>query len=623
MNVFKSLSAKLFLLAVVYTSVAILPCVYVGKSCGRRIEKCSEQMNVVQRLNNLTIISNGIYAKEAGKPLDIKKIQDATEALNKYYETLATKNIKAKSLFSKNALSVLRNNSARDNAIAEMANFITEKTSLFSDSRLGIRLLMDVSGVVIPSIESEIIVLRHSLNRKGNVANVVASSNLGRILAQTRAIIVRLSRSSTSTEYKIQPEVFEKLNKLNSHVVKIERLISQKQQLGADKLQIEQTLDLFVESLNELWDSVNANLTVMLENKSAELVHEATIFWLAFGTILLVLTISGILISRVIVRGVDTVSTIVKVASAGEILKAKSSIETSDMSATYAELNEGVEMLVGHMAELIESARDIANASSRINIMLNGMNATKVPMIASIKNFFVEADKQIKSDYDFVLREVALLAKCSEQITTVEKHLKSAKKLGGILEQNNHQVFGISTDVINRLTSVVAMLDKISGISITMKDAAERVNLLGLNLAVVAKKLGKDSNGTGTLSDQIRLVSKQIVVAVVDVEAMCAEITELVSDAMGQNSKIIEISDSSASSATEIDTSSAKSLKVASDIGSELNSVASALRSNISTGLSFDEPERDLDDLRDTIKNMATIVKKASETVEALRSKLR
>ncbi len=621
MNVFKSLGAKLFFLAITSIAVAILPCVYVAKSCSRKIEKCNEQMKVVELLGSVSVLADGMYLKVANKPIDKQKIQEATTVLHNFYETLPTKNVKAKPLFAKSALSLQRKNMARDNSVAEIANFITEKSFLLSDHRLGIRLLLDVSGITIPSIESETIAFRYFLGEKEKNSNVVLRVN--RILAQTRAVVVRLSGSSTSTEYKIQPEVFEKLNKLNSQVVKIERIVAQYNSSGSENLQLVEAIDLFASATNELWVAVNKNLAEMLENKLSELVRQTSVFWVGFALIILVLATIGLLIGKSIIKGVESITSIVKVASTGEVLKAKSVIETTQMSPTYFELNESVKQLVLYTSEIIEASRNIANASSRINLMLNGMNTTKVPMLASIKNSFVEVDKQIKSDYDFVLREVALLTKCAEQITNVEKQLKNAKKLGAVLKENNQQISDNSAEIIAHLTNVISTIDKISNISATMKDSAERVNLLGLNLAVIAKKMGKDSAGTDTISNQIRLVSQQLAVAVVDIVAMCSESSELLSEAMNKNSKIIEISDLSGSSATEIDSSSVESLKVASDIGSELNSVASALRSNISTGLSFDEPERDLDDIRDTIKNMSTIVKKASDSVEALRSKLR
>ena len=153
-------------------------------------------------------------------------------------------------------------------------------------------------------------------------------------------------------------------------------------------------------------------------------------------------------------------------------------------------------------------------------------------------------------------------------------------------------------------------------------DAADKLNLLGLNLSVIASKLGDNSDGVETLAAQIRVVSRQIAVSVMDMGYAETAISRIISETQSDIMQIIKSGDSCAGHSREADALSGTSWVSVSGVGTVVASVFSSLRGKISPAYDFDMSVQDLDDIKDSISDMSQIVKKASENVDALRSKI-
>jgi methyl-accepting chemotaxis protein len=254
---------------------------------------------------------------------------------------------------------------------------------------------------------------------------------------------------------------------------------------------------------------------------------------------------------------------------------------------------------------------------------ISSINATKTPLLISIKDAFSEANKQIHSDYELIQQEAIKLGECASMITEIERNLKSARKIGAVIRENVVSVFSFSGAIFNRLSECKSMLDKISSTTDTLRDSAEKINLLGLNLSIIAQKMGGNSAGADTLASQIRLVSRQIAVATVDIDTVATTLSKFISESQSDNAKIGEISEASKNATGQIDSLSGNSWSDVSNVGSQMLAVATSLRSNVSSSFDSDSTMQDIDDIKDSIKDMASIVKKAGENVEVLRSRIK
>jgi hypothetical protein len=273
-----------------------------------------------------------------------------------------------------------------------MASTITDRASLFSDSRAGIRILMEVSGSTMPSIMSD--VMAFSKVAKKNITDSKTLSNsaislFSRFSNQTRSMVFRLGNTSNSTDFKVAPEIFEKTNRLNSSLTRIDRIIVQFQQGTATKEQLFESVDSFESILFDIWSSANKNLLSMWSVKSEVIKEEMFYFWGILSGIIILVVISCFLISRSIVVGIFRISKILKLASNGNIGGAREAYEeTVSKNTEYNELNENVLALINYMSDLIDISKNIANVSNKVNLMLSSINATKTPLLISIKDAF-------------------------------------------------------------------------------------------------------------------------------------------------------------------------------------------------------------------------------------------
>lgn len=628
MNVLKTLKAKLFYVMIISATIAVLPCWKVQSDFSSRIKKSAMQQKAVELLNAVAVFSNNIYAKE-NKLVSYDKVSmsEAIEFLADYYEIYATNNLKIKTLFSKNALNAFQQKKIRESVIAEMASTITDRASLFSDSKTGIRILMEISGSTMPSIMSDVMAFSKVAKKNITDSKTLSSSAISlfsRFSNQTRSMVFRLGNTSNSADFKIAPEIFEKTNRLNSSLTRIDRVIVQYQQGTATKEQLFESVDSFESILFDIWSSANKNLLSMLSVKYEIIQEEMLYFWGTLWGIIILVVISCFLISRSVVVGIFRISKILKLASNGNISGAREAYEeTVSKNTEYNELNENVLALVNYMSDLIDISKNIANVSNRVNLMLSSINATKTPLLISIKDAFSEANKQIHSDYELIQQEAIKLGECASMITEIERNLKSAKKIGAAIKENVVSVFSFSGAIFNRLSECKSMLDKISSTTDTLRDAAEKINLLGLNLSIIAQKMGGNSAGADTLASQIRLVSRQIAVATVDIDTVGTTVSRLISESQSDNAKIGEFSEASKNATGQIDSLSGNSWSDISNVGSQMLAVATSLRSNVSSSFDSDSTIQDIDDIKDSIKDMASIVKKAGENVEALRSRIK
>ncbi len=623
MKIFRSLRAKLVYVVCVSLAVAILPFYYTNSIFMTRIEKCKSQKKAVELLGRVAEFTNEAYSKEYNlRDFDKAKLQVASDALSGYYEKFAEGNSKVNALFSKNALSNFQQKKIRSNTVADMSMLITERASLFSDSRTEIRILMEATGASIPSIMADLIAYRAVLN--SSEKNEPVSNNLfSRLAIQTRSMIFKLGKTSSESDFRIAPEIYEKTNRLNLQLWKIERMLSsQSQEIRAS--QIAEAVDMYELILFDIWGAVNRNLGDMLDAKLTLRENEFIFFLSAmFGALLLAIVLTS-LISRNILRGLRNVSEMLKLASSSGPSVAKEFFENSFSKKTeVGELNENAYSAINYMSELIEVSKNIANTSNKINLMLRGMNATKTRLLVSIKDSFAEINKQIHSDYEFVLQEASILSESSALALEIERNLKSAKKICSNLDENIASISVSSNSISKNLSECGIVFEKISSTINAFSDAAEKINLLGLNLSIIAQKLGANSEGADTISSQIRAVSRQMAVSIVDIEALGASLSNLISGTQIHNSKIGEVAGLSKSSSKDIDSLADKSWREISDVGGNLTSVTTSLRSGVASSFDCNASVQNLDDIKDSIKDIASIVQKASENIEHFRVKIR
>jgi len=611
-------------IAVFALAVAALPCYSVYTADSRRLEKVSLQMTAVRLLDCVAKFSNGAYAKDNLLPRVSKaEMQAAAAELSAYYESISAVNSRVRNLFSKGALAAFQKKKMRAGAVSDMAGVITERASLFSDSRTGIRILMETSGMFIPSIMTDLFLLRQGLSGKdAKVSSAVAIFQ--RVSVQTRSMLYRLGQSPTGDSYKINSEIFERTNRINSQLVRVEKTLAQLGQSADGRAAVAESVDMLENQIFELWISSNKNLGEMLSVKLAEQREKILWFWGEFAAVAVLALLAVLLLARSVLSGVSKLASAINSAAMGDINSAREACETSAAKfAEYGDVGECFSALLNYVADLMEKSKNIANVSNRINLMLSGMSATKTALLVSVKDAFGEADKQIKADYDFVMQESAKLGDCLGQIMRIERDLKTSRKCSTSLRENVASVAALSASVAANFSQCGGMLERLASLSSSLNDAAKRINLLGLDLSVIARRLGAESEGADTLATQIRQVSRSVGVLVASVESLKDEMDAAVSSGSQDNSKIGELAALSKNASSEADELSSRSFGAVSLVSGQISTIASSLKSNISSGFAYDSSVQDLDDIKDSIRDISAIVRKSADTVDTLRAQIR
>ncbi len=624
MSFFRTLRIKLFYIFVFAAAISILPCYMVVDGHLSRLKASKKQREAVRLLSCLADFSNGMYSRD-NSIADVSKtsLQSAISDLCSHYEMQAQSSVRVRSLFSKQAFANMQK-SMRPGAISDMAGVIVEK-NLFSDYHSGMGLLMEVSGSYIPSIMSDLFLFRSSMARADDQPKVSAAVPIfTRISIQIRSMIYKFGLSASDNSYKISSQIYEKTNRLSAQLIRAEKLAAQSGQSNDARSGLIDAVDSIERQIFDIWTSSNKDLLTLLEKKISAEDADLRMFILVFCAVFACALALCLFIAHSVLAGMSKISETLNLASMGNMKGAREACDRNSSSfAEFGDMGECVLTIVTYMGELVDNTRKIAETSNRINLMLNSMNATKMSLLVSIKDAFAEANKQIQADYEFVSSEAKKLGDCSGKIIDIERSLKNTRKYGGLLRENITSVAGISADLSKGLSECRNILDKLSSFASSLNDSAKRINLLGLDLSVIARRLGESSEGADTLASQIRMVSRQVGVLVVDVDSLRTQMANIVSQGLAGSAKIGEVAESSKLTSEEIDSLSNESYSGISSLSVQISSIASSLKSNISSGFSYEASVQDIDDIKESIKDISSIVKKSSDSVDALRIKIR
>lgn len=141
------------------------------------------------------------------------------------------------------------------------------------------------------------------------------------------------------------------------------------------------------------------------------------------------------------------------------------------------------------------------------------------------------------------------------------------------LSASASQIYTNEQDLNGNINAIIKLTDEIKGISGFIKEIADQTNLLGLNAAIEAARVGEAGKGFGIVADEIRKLSEQSKTAVPKILKITIAINDKVM--LTSEKSIISLhSSEEQEAATEEITSSIEEI---SSIAEELNSIAKKL----------------------------------------------
>ena len=206
---------------------------------------------------------------------------------------------------------------------------------------------------------------------------------------------------------------------------------------------------------------------------------------------------------------------------------------------------------IGHVAE---SINHLASSVERViqHLQRSGvqLTTTTTEIAASARQqeaTIVEqetATKQIAVTAKEISATAAEFANYIEEVTRSSEETSQLASTGrnglGRLKDIMKQLVNATTEIADRLSSLNEKTGVITGVITTITKVADRTNLLSLNAAIEAHKLGEKGGSFGVIAAEIRRLADQTAYATLDIEKVVHEMIAAVSSSVDGVAKFSE-----------------------------------------------------------------------------------
>ncbi len=164
------------------------------------------------------------------------------------------------------------------------------------------------------------------------------------------------------------------------------------------------------------------------------------------------------------------------------------------------DFNAAIDKLQGTLAAILESTREVANASSEISASTSSLSQRTEEQAASLEE----------------------TSASMEQIAaTVRKNAESAQHANGLM-RGTRDVAGRGGEVVSQAVSAMSRIEdssrKISDIISVIDEIARQTNLLALNAAVEAARAGEAGRGFAVVASEVRNLAQRSSQAAKDIK---------------------------------------------------------------------------------------------------------
>ncbi len=264
---------------------------------------------------------------------------------------------------------------------------------------------------------------------------------------------------------------------------------------------------------------------------------------LTIGTLILAIIIA-LLISRGISRPLRSVVGIAGEIAAGNLQKARGSLEiarkqfrgadgaTTRASNEILQLLQAVNTMTSSLDSLLTQVRksgvQVSASSAEIAASARQLEATVAEQAASINQVSATSAEISATTRDFASRMMSVTG-----MATNAAELAGASMAGlSRINENMKTLLESTTHSSEKLNAINDKMGDISQVITTITKVANQINLLSLNAAIEAEKAGEYGIGFSVVAREIRRLADQTAVAAIEIEAMITETQASVRDGM-------------------------------------------------------------------------------------------
>lgn len=307
-----------------------------------------------------------------------------------------------------------------------------------------------------------------------------------------------------------------------------------------------------VENIAEVLQTVQHEVDAKSEEANRVTAQSKIIIPIATAIVLLLSTILGIFITRMIVRPLNRAVNIAQTVAAGDLtshIEATSKDETGQLLQALKEMNESLVHIVSDVHDGTEAIASASNQIARGNMDLSERTEQEASALQETASSMEELTSTVKQNADNA-RQASSLSLSASQVA-----IRGGEVVGQVVTTMNDINYSAK-----KIADIIGVIDGI----------AFQTNILALNAAVEAARAGEQGRGFAVVASEVRNLAQRSATA-------AKEIKVLIDDSVGKvddGSKLVV-------QAGETMTEVVNSVKRVTDIVAEISAASQEQSSGI------------------------------------------
>jgi methyl-accepting chemotaxis protein WspA len=289
--------------------------------------------------------------------------------------------------------------------------------------------------------------------------------------------------------------------------------------------ELKSRFDAAFSAIADLASANRAGAVAKVDLMDDEIESLATAMTAAFGLVLALAAIAGLLLLRAITVPLRELTGLMDTVRQGDFTQRMTIVRHDELG----ELGEGFNRMADQVMELVGQ---VQRSGIRVNTSMTEIAATSKQQQATASEVAATT-----TEIGATSREIAAtskeLVRTMSDVTTISEHAAELAT-GGQAELTNmeeamSQVMQAAASINAKLAVLNDKAGDINQVVTTITKIADQTNLLSLNAAIEAEKAGEYGRGFAVVSTEIRRLADQTAVATYDIEQMVKEIQSAVS----------------------------------------------------------------------------------------------